>query len=175
MEACVKIEMASKAIADFLSYHELFMNEPIVNSELEIVSEEMQAIIKNLLNEAHKKTKTYINDLSMVNSEVAYRANRKAIVYLYLVRSEWSEIVISEERINLMGDINRTIFWNRVLMKHSDITKEEHSRLTKCSANELRHLRLLRAIIDNDMKDAHVWLQIAIKEAFPDIQFSAKK
>jgi len=175
MESCVKIKTASKAIAEFLSKHKLFANEPIVGSELEVVSKEMQTVIKGLLDEAHKKTQTYINDLNMVNSEVAYRANRKVIVYLYLVRSQWSKIVTSEERINLMGDINRTIYWNRVLMKHSDITEEERSRLTKCSINELRHLRLLHAIIDNDMNEVHAWLQIAIKEAFPDVQFLAER
>ena len=60
-------------------------------------------------------------------------------------------------------------------MKRSDTTERERSRLTKHSANELRHLRLLRAIIDNDMRDAHIWLKIAIKEAFPDIQISVEK
>jgi len=170
MEAGVKIETASKAIAEFLDRHKLFMNGPVVGSELEAVSEEMQTTVRKLLDEAHKKTQTYINDLNMVNSEVAYRANRKVIVYLYLVRSQWSEIVTSKERINLVGDINRTIHWNGVL-KRSNTTERERSRLTRHSANELRHLRLLHAIIDNDMREAHVWLQTAIKEAFPNDEF----
>jgi len=173
VEASVKIATVSKAIAEFLNKHKLLF----IGSEPEVVSKEMQTVIKNLLNEAHKKTQTYINDLNMINSEVAYRANRKAIVYLYLVRFECLELEIVnwKEFKNLSGDINRTIFWNRVLMKRSDTTERERSRLTKHSANELRHLRLLRAIIDNDMREAHAWLQITIKEAFPDAQFLAEK
>lgn len=177
IEAGVRIEMASKAIAEFLSEHKLFIGKPVVGSKFEVMPEEIQATIKNLLDEAHTKTQTYINDLNMVNSEIAYRANRKVIVYLYLVRSDWlgSEIATWKEFKDFNGDINRTIYWNRVLKKCSNTTERERSRLTKHSANELRHLRLLRAIIDNDMREAHVWLQIAIKEAFPDIQFLAEK
>lgn len=175
MEACEKIEIASKTIAKFLNKHKLFINEPIVSPKPEVISEEMQTTIKDLLNEAHKKTQAYINDLNMINSEIAYRANRKVIVYLYLIRSQWSEIITSEERINLAGDINRTIHWNQVLKKRSDVTEEERSRLTMCSANEFRHLRILRAIIDNDVREAHGWLKLAIKKAFPNDDFFAKE
>lgn len=168
-EASVRIEIASKTIVDFLSKHKLFTYEPIVDFGSEVVSEEMKTTIRDLLNEAHKKTQTYINDLNMLNSELAYRANRKAVVYLYLVRSQWLEIITLEELRELRGDINRTIYWNRVLKRSVEISREERLRLTKCSANELRHLRILHAIIENDMKEAHTWLQIAIKQAFPDL------
>ena len=171
VEAGIKIETASKTIAEFLSKHRLFMDKPVVGSEYEVVSEEMQTTVRKLLDEADKKTQTYINDLNMVNSEVAYRANRKVIVYLYLVRSQWSEVITSEERINLAEDINRTIYWNRILKKRSDTTERERSRLTKCSVNEHRHLQLLRAITDNDMRDVHGWLKLAIKKAFPNDKF----
>lgn len=177
VEAGVKIETASKAIAEFLNKHKLFTDKPIVGSEFEVVSKEMQTTIRKLLDEAHKKTQAYINDLNMVNSEIAYRANRKVIVYLYLVRFEWFRLEIDawKEFRNFRGDINRTIYWNRLLMKRSGITEKERLRLTKCSANELRHLRLLHAIINDDMREAHIWLKIAIKEAFPDTQFLAEK
>lgn len=182
MEACVKIKIASKAIAEFLNKHKLFIDEPIVNSNPEAISKKIQTAIRDSLDEAHKKTKIYVNDVNMVNSEAAYRANRKAIVYLYLVRfefrlewfSESSKIITSEKLRTLRGDINRTIYWNRVL-ERSNITEEERSRLTKCSVNELRHLRLLRGMIDNDMKEVHFWLKLAIKQAFPDVQFLVEK
>lgn len=176
-EAIAKIKIASKTIAEFLDKHKLLMDEPVVGSEFEVVSKEMQTTIRKLLDEAHKKTQAYIDDLNMINSEVAYRANRKVMVYLYLVRFEWFGLKIDawKEFRNFRGDINRTIYWNRLLMKRSGITEKERLRLTKCSANELRHLRLLHAIIDDDMREAHSWLKIAIKEAFPDVQFLAEK
>lgn len=169
-----KLKVASEAIARFLSKHKLFRNEPILKAKPEIISKKMRAVIKDLLNEANKKTRIHVSDPNMVNAEVAYRANRKAIVYLYFVRFQWSEIITSEERINLVGDINRTIYWNRVLM-HSNITEEQHLRLTKHSVNELRHLRLLHAIMDNDMREVNALLQIVIKQAFPDAQFLVEK
>ncbi len=174
-EACSKIERASKTITKFLSKCELFVDNPVVASEHEVVSEEMQATIRELLNEAHKKTQAYLNDLSMVNSEVAYRANRKTIVYLYLIRSECFRLDIGawKEFTDFFGDINRTIYWNRVLERSTN--EYERSCLKRCSANELRHLRVLHAIMDNDMREAHFWLQLAIKEAFPDMKFSTEK
>lgn len=172
MKACEKIKTTSEAIAEFLSKYELFRDEPIVSSKPGAVSKKMQTVIRDLLDEARKKTRTHVSDPNMVNSEAAYRANRKAIVYLYLARFEWSKIVTLEEIADLMGDINRTIYWTRVLLKRSaEINEKERSRLTNCSANELRHVRLLRAIKDNDMREAHALLRLAIMEAFPDVQF----
>lgn len=167
-EDCEKIKVASERMAEFLNKHKLFLNAPVIYAGEEVISEETKAVISRVLEDASEKTQEYINDLNMANAEIAYRANRKAIVYLYLFRSELSEIITEEGVRDLRGDINRAIYWNRVLKK-SISAEEERQQLTNLSENELRHLRVLHSIITDDMREAHIWLQIAIKKAFPDL------
>jgi len=171
LESYLKIRAASNVMAEFLNKHGLFTANPVVSPKSEAVLEEIQTTLKELLNEAHEKTFEYVKDVNIINSEIAYRANRKAIVYLYLIRSEWVRLKATDwkEFKDFSGDINRTIYWNQKL-KHS-VGEHERLLLNRQSTNELRHLRLLRGLIDNDAREVHALLKITSKQCFPNIRF----
>lgn len=165
------IERASKSITEFLAESKLFAAEPIITFEPEVMPEELQVAIKESLRESHEKAEIFTNDPNMANSEAAYQANRKAIVYLYLARSGYQEIVSQEELRTFRTDLNRTIYYNRFL-RQTDAVKigegvegSDYWRLGRYSNSEILRLRLLQAIIDNDMQQAQVLLQMAVTKA----------
>lgn len=175
------IKQAAKSIAQFLTETEpeLFTGELIITFEPEVMSGEMQDALRKSLREAHEKAEIYVKDPNMAKAEEACMTNRRAIVYLYLARFGYQEIIGEEELRKFRTNINRSIYQNR-LLQQSDAIKggkgtdgSDYSMLEKHSASELRRLRLLQAIIDNDILEAQVLLQIAIITAISDNQFSA--
>lgn len=182
-EAHKKIEAAKNAIAKFLTESKLFTDEQIVTFEPEVIPEDIKNDIRDSLDEAHKKAEIYANNepRTVDDAKAVCMANRKTIVYLYLVRFGYQKIVSQEKLRTFRTDINRTIHYNRILQQ-TDALKgskgEDHSdywRLERYCDSERRRLRLLQAIIDNDMQQAQVLLQIALIESIPDIQFLAEK
>jgi len=81
-------------------------------------------------------------------------ANRKAIVYLCLARFNYQEIVDEEELRRFRTDINRTVYYNRVLQKTYEEDNPNYKLLGEYSDSELRRLGLLQAIIYNDIHQA---------------------
>lgn len=63
------------------------------------------------------------------------------------------------------GDINRTIYWNRVLQKR--LKGSDVSVLEEYTASELRRLRVLRAVLNEDMREAQALLLVAFRASFP--------
>lgn len=157
-EARKKIEAASEAIARFFNKSKLFIDEPIITFEVKPFSEEIRTAIKESLEEAHKKADMYEDDTNMANFEAVYQANRKAIVYLYLVRCGWQGIVSQEEIRRFRADIDRCIYYNRVLqrspvVKNGEGTKgSSHWLLGEYLNSEIRRLRILQCIIDNEIQ-----------------------
>lgn len=178
LNAREEIKSASETIAQFLTESKPFTSEPISTFEPEVISEEIRDVLKESLIGSHEKVERYANaneSLTVDDAKAACMANRRAIVYLYLARFGYQEIVNQEELKTFRTDINRTIYYNRVLQESDTVKGSEEEecsdywRLTRYSDSELRRLRLLQAIIDNDIQQAQVLLQIAIKKAIPDI------
>jgi len=165
------IETASKSIAEFLSQLKPFTGEPITTCGPEVVSQELKSAIKNSLQQSHEKIEIFANDPNMTNSEEACWANRRAAAYLYLARFGYHEIVSQEELRRFRTDMNRCVYYNRVLQQ-TDISEKERTRLIEYSNSEIRRLQLLQAIMDNNIQQAQLLLLIAIKDAFPNNQFS---
>ncbi|MBZ9577473.1 hypothetical protein KJA13_00330 [Patescibacteria group bacterium] len=167
------IEKASEAIAEFFTKTKPFTDESIITFESEVISEEIQTAIKDSLQEAHEKAETCANDSNVANFEALYRANRKAIVYLYLARFEYQEIVDEEKLRTFRTDLNATCYRNEALQDSDtvEISEEECSRLTVYYGSELRRLGILYAIIDNNIQQAYDLLQteMAARKAIPDI------
>lgn len=172
------IEKASKSISEFLNESKPFTGEPIVTSEPEAISQEIRDALRNSLVKVHEKAEIYSNDASVANSASACMANRRAIIYLYLARFGYEEIVSQDDLKKFRTDLNRTIYYNQFLQKTdaikggTGIYDSDYSRLDRYSISELRRLRLLQAIIDKDFLRVQILLQIAIKNAIPDGQFS---
>jgi hypothetical protein len=175
--ACKAIEAASRRIALFLIDSKLFAKESVVTFQSEVIPEEIQNDIRNSLDDARQKVERYANGETptLDDAKVVCMANRKAIVYLYLVRFGCRQIVGQEALKQFRTDINRTIYCNRFLQQ-TDAVKDGkgkpdsyYSRLEKYSNSETRRLRLLQAIMDNDFEQAQVLLQIALIEAIPEI------
>jgi hypothetical protein len=163
------IEAASETIAKFV--WKLLPAEPISTFGLEAVSKETLTAIESSLKESSENVQIYAADPNVTKAETACMANRKAIVYLYLARFGYQQIVNEEELRTFRTDINRTIYYNRILQEQgADKDRSDYCRLDKYSDSERRRLRLLQAIIDNDIQQAQVLLQIALIEAIPDIQ-----
>lgn len=129
---------------------------------------------KNTVKELEHLAKYFeIAEIYAINPNVAYSmtlcmANRKSIVYLYLVRFGHQEIVSKETLKQFRSDINRTIYYNKVLQQTYDMKNVEviensaYKRFDNYSDSELRRLWLLQAIIDNDIQQTQVLLQIAL-------------
>ncbi|MHC4680077.1 MAG: hypothetical protein ACYTEK_15420 [Planctomycetota bacterium] len=176
-EARKKIEQAAESIIQFLTDLELFREEPIIAFESEVVSEGIDKALKRSLGKAHDTAEKYAKDPNVPNAENACMTNREAIVYLYIARFGYEEIINQEELRKFHTDINRAIYYNRFLQQTPAVqsgkeeTGSDYELLDKHTDSEIRRLRLLQTIIDNDIQQTQVLLRIALKKAFPDIQF----
>lgn len=173
--ACEAIDKASKSLAQFLNESKPFTDDPIITFEPELISEEIQNAIVESLNDAHEKVERYAKEVRTVNdAKTTCMANRKAIVHLYLARFGYHEIVEQEKLRRFRTDLNRTINYNQLLQQpdNIDISEKERSQLSEYSTSEIRRLRLLQAIMNNDNEQAQLLLQEEVIKAVPDIQFS---
>lgn len=159
------IEKASESIAKFLTESKTFTDEPITTFEPEAISKEIQTLINTSLDKTNEKTDIYASDPNVAKSRAACMANRKAIVYLYLARFNYQEIVDEEKLRRFRTDINRTIYYNRVLQKTYKEDNPNYKLLGEYSDSELRRLGLLQAIIDNDIQQAQDLLQTVLVKA----------
>lgn len=169
-EARKKIEAATMAIAQFFIRLEQFSGIRIITFRSEVISEELRNAIKISLVEAHEIVGECAENPTVDSAEAACMANRKAMVYLYLARFGYQDFVNQEELKKFRRDINRTIYYNRVLQQTYKEDDPNHKRLGAYSNSELRRLRLLQAIIDNDIQQAREVLKTAIEEAIPGIE-----
>ena len=178
-EARKKIETAANSIAQFLTELELFKEEPIIAFKPELISKDIQKDLKKSLKVAHDTAEKYAQDPNVANAEMACMTNRKAIVYLYLARFVYEEIIDREELERFHTDINRAIYYNRLLQQTPAVQSNKEDKdsdyelLDKHTDSEIRRLRLLQTIIDNDIQQTQDLLRIAIRRAFPDIQFQS--
>jgi hypothetical protein len=176
-EAREKIERAAGSIVQFLTELQLFREAPTTAFKPEVMSEGIQKALKKSLKEAHDAADKYAEVQSVPNAETACMTNREAIVYLYLARFVYEEIIDQEDLRRFHTDINRAIYYNALLLETPAVQSgkgkpgSDYELLAKHTDSEIRRLRLLQTIIDNDIQQTQVLLRIAIKKAFPAIQF----
>jgi len=178
-----KIEWASKEIAQCLAKGNFLSGKSTVIFEPEIMSEEMRNIIVYELEEAHKKAEIYAANPTLPNAEAACMSNRRAIVCLYLARFGYQDFIDRNTLKIFRTDINRTLYYNRVLQQSDPIKQgknlegqayedSDYKALETHSDSELRRLRLLQTIIDNDIPQAQALLKITIGKKLPDTEIS---
>lgn len=113
----------------------------------------------------------------MTNAEMVCMYSRRAIVYLYIARFEYQEIIDQDTLRTFSEDMNKAIYYHRLFQESETVksSKEEensnYKRLEKQIETEIRRLRLLQVIMDNDIEQAQALLRLGIKSLFPNIQF----
>ena len=171
------IKEASKQVGKLLSNFESYLKDPFVLDEFEELGEKCRKDFYAALENVKVKIRIYIKYPTIKNAEELCQANRRAIVYLFISRfARFEDPGESAETSNkgldlrvvrqFRGDINRTIYWNRVLKRKKKGSKDA-SLLTAYSASELRRLRIVQAVLDNDMREAQALLLIAFRANFP--------
>jgi hypothetical protein len=182
------IEKAGERVGNLLKNHEPYLKEAFDFDGFEKLGDRCRKDLYAALEEVKVRLREYIehltvmkadNDLAIKKGEELCEANRKAIVLLFLNRFARFE----DQKVNgetsgggldlgvlrqFRGDINRTIYWNRVLQKR--LKGSDESVLKKYSASELRRLRVLRAVLNEDMREAQDLLLVAFKASLRPLQ-----
>lgn len=178
------IKEASERLGKILIGFEPYLKEPFDVDGFEELGDRCRKELGTALGDVKAKLKAYINnlttektnDLTIKKAVRLCEANRKAIVLLFLARfarfeDQGVNAETSGEGLKLRdlrqfrGDINRTIYWNRVLQKR--LKGSEQSVLAAYSASELRRLRVLRAVLNEDMQEAQALLLVTFRASFP--------
>jgi len=178
------IKDASERLGKILIVFEPYLKEPFDLDGFEKLGDRCREDLYAALKDVKAKIRAYINDLTTEKAndltiEKAVKlceANRKAIVLLFLARfarfeDQGVNAETSGEGLDLRvlrqfrGDINRTIYWNRVLQKR--LKGNDEAVLKKYSVSELRRLRVLRAVLNEDMREAQALLLVAFRASFP--------
>jgi hypothetical protein len=190
-EARKNIKEAAALLAKFFSKSDVFTKTKGVTSELkpEVMSKEIQQIVRDAFKEAHIKAKEYANAVeSFVSiskaldlSEEACMSNRIAATYLNLARFGYQNFLKKEVLEEFRTDISRSIYYNRFLQQIPEVQVDKDNvdsvfqKLQIHTSSELRRLDWLQAIMDMDMQKAQTLMQrtliIALKKDFPDLHF----
>lgn len=179
------VNEASEKLGNLLKDFEPYLKDPFDFDGFEKLGDKCRIDLYAALKKVTVKLREYIehltvlkadNPLAIKKAEELCEANREAIVLLFLNRfarfeGQGVNAESSVEGLDLRilrqfrGDINRTIYWNRVLRKR--LKGSDESVLKKYSASELRRLRVLRAVLNEDMREAQDLLLIAFRDSFP--------
>lgn len=170
---CNSINEARDSIYEFLTKSKLFTDEPTTTFGPEVISGEIQKVIIDSLNEANSNSEDFANNKSRTEEDAkkVCLSNRKAIVYLYLARFNYQEFIDEETVKEFRTNINRTIYYNRLLQEtepikaRKDVEDSFYKLLDKYTSSELRRLGLLQAIIDNDIQQSQDLLQTVLINA----------
>jgi len=173
------IEQAGRKVGELLSNFEPYLDleNPFVLDGFEELGDKCRRDLYAALEDVKVKLRAYIKDLTIKNAEELCLANRKAIVHLFIARfarfddpgerAETSSKGLDIRAVRqFRGDINRTIYWNRVCKRTKEGSKHAYE-LTAYSVSELRRLRILQSVLDSDMREAQALLLIAFRDSFP--------
>lgn len=120
--------------------------------------------VNDALTEAQKAVTKYEKDRNLANAELTCRANRRAITLVYPIRYSYENFITRDRLKQFRHDIDRTIYYNNMLSKTA--STEDNKLLTHYSTSELRRLKIIQAILDEDMETARTLLKTAIEEAY---------
>jgi len=163
------IKKATEAMRQFVSKSQRFAGTQASMSELHDVPEELLKDAKSALDDAKKYVEIYGKEQTVSNSQEACRKNRIATALGYLIRCVFQDFnTLDDELKQFRGDINRTIYYNNLLMKNNedllqndslpDIRKQQlkvdNDLLGKYTKSELRRLVIVNALLDRDSDKA---------------------
>lgn len=181
-----EINKASERFGKFLiaKDFEQYQKKPFDIDGFEKLGKECRDDLTGALKEVTVRLNAYIKDIAtrkpddlLIKRAVELcEANRKAIILLYMFRfARFEDPDVNAETSGegldvrllrqLSGDINRTIFWNSFLQKR--IKNGKAGILEKYSASEYRRVRLLKAILGRDMREAQFLLLKTLIESSP--------
>jgi len=159
-----RIQAAAGAIEQFLRSLEDSSSARIVTFRPEPLSKEVVEAVNEALDKSDETVKEYEDAPTVDRAETACRANRRAIALVYLARCEHQHLIGEEKLKKFRHNVDRTIYYNDTLRKTASREKRELLRLY--SNSELRRLKIIQAILDNDMQEARDLLITAIEEAY---------
>ena len=168
------------SIAEFLEKTKPFASyERIPELSPEPVVESMKKRVREVLESFQIINGEFIGNesRSVEGAEKVYQAARKVMFYLYLYRAEWKEIFTVEQLRTLIGDLNRSIFWSRRLLKNDaikgqkDVKGSDYSRIVSYCESHLRYLCIIHHLNEGDVAGIHKIMQTAAKECFPKMSF----
>ncbi len=181
------IEDVSKELGEIISSFEPHLQNPFEREKPRELGDKCEDILRAALNGVRVELREYIklviaeadNSVLLRKAEDLCEANRRAIVLSFVFRfvdfdGRREKPQTSEKQVDMkmlkqfQGDINRTIYWNRILRKKlKDSHPTSASRLLKYSNSELRRLKVLRAVLNKDMKEAQSLLLVAFRISHP--------
>jgi hypothetical protein len=172
-QAQEKIIEAAEGIRQFVSKSQKFVGTKVTISEHGHCPELLLNEAKSALDNSRKYVEIFGNDLNISNSQEACRKNRKAIALVYLIRCVFQDVSSLDDKLRqFRGDINRTIYYNNLLMKSNtdllandplpDVRKElekDIGLLVKYTNSEFRRLEIVDALLDKDSHKAEGFLR----------------
>jgi hypothetical protein len=171
-----EIKKARDTIKQFVIRSQEFSGLEIAIFEHEELPEGLLEAAKLALESAKESVEKFMLDPNVANAQEACRKNRIAISLAYLVRCAYQHFnSLDEELRQFRGDIDRTIYYNDLLMKNNadllanaplrDVRKqleEDNGLLKKYTESELRRLDIVDAILDKDNRKAESLLRNTI-------------
>ena len=177
-QAQEKINEATETIRQFVSKSQEFAGTKVSISELHDCPDELLNEAKSALDDSRKYVEIFGNNPNIPNSQETCRKNRVAIALAYLIRCVLQDFdSLDDELRQFRGDINRTIYYNKILMKNNadllaseqlpDVRKKElekeNALLEKYTANGHRRLVIVNALLDKDIHITEDFLRNKVK------------
>lgn len=168
-QAQKKINEATEAMRQFVYKSQKFAGTQVSMFELHDVPEELLKDAKSALDDARKYVEIYGKKQTVPNSQEACRKNRIATALAYLIRCVFQDFnTLDDELKQFRGDINRTIYYNNLLVKNNedllasdqlpDVRKKKLEKdiglLGKYTNSEIRRLVIVNALLDRDSHKA---------------------
>lgn len=140
-----------------------FPRSPILWFKSEVVPDQLLTALDNALAESTKLTSKLENDPNRDAAIAACRANRKAILLLFLARLGYD----NKEKIErFLSDVERARDCTLLLAERTVKNKKDQEFLYETARSENRRVKILRAMLDNNMDKVCDLLREAIEEAF---------
>lgn len=140
-----------------------FPRSPIEWFKSEVVSDQLLTDLDNALSKSTKLTSKLENDPNRDAAIAACRANRKAILLLFLARLGYD----NKEKIEcFLSDVERARDCTLLLAERTVKNKRDQKFLYDTARSEERRVKILEAMLDNDMDRVCELLREAIEKAF---------
>ena len=144
--------------------------------------ESLKEEAKLALNNSKECVNIFGNVQNISNSQEACRKNRITVALVYLIRCVFHDFeTLDGELKQFRGDINRTIYYNKLLIKkNKELLKnnlslkdkekinKHNDLLDKYTNSELRRLRIVDALLEKNIQNAENFLRDTTKNYTQD-------
>ncbi len=160
-----QIERAAHVLEEFSE--ELRASSDVSSTALRFrsVGIELLSAINEAIELSHEAVVEYGKALNMPNAQKTCRKNRKTITLIFFGRSAYLSEVNKCVLRGVLEDVTQIIAYNEKLQKTLK-SERDRSLLTKYSDSEKRRVKILQAILENDVIKARKILRKAIEDAF---------